>query len=394
MYQFGNFSLDTDRSALYFKGEAVKGVTRKQAQVLAELLRKPNTVVSHDEMIRQIWGDNYHGATPARINQYISQLNKIFTDLEPASQFIENVRGTGYIFVAPVDSTEQEQVQPTASREKVPAARSRRGLFIAAPVFGLFLLASIAAFWTGVIFTPDDEEEIKDVVHRSQLFEFLELFTDPMSFSEDKLDSYWTRDISPDLNYDRRTIRTLVKKLTDEGRYYGPESRNEKFEFQQVDISSDGAEAVVKTLEKWFIAEYRIADGALIRNRTVGPYFVSYVLRKENGRWLIERSNTARTIRPTPVVESVQIVSDPNYGSRATIIGRDFEPETVTIELTGEQCSGTVPCSIPNSTLRENSKLSFSAIENIPMPMPAGGYDLIVRNGDSTPSKPHRVQIP
>lgn len=336
MFKFGDFSLEPAQSVLFYKGQRVKDITRKQLQVLSELLRRPGILVSYDEMITSIWPDNRHGATAARINQYVSKLNRTLTSLDPDSVFIENVRGTGYIFIAPVTYEAVDAASLPQTVRRPTSGHQTRNLVLAVSALALLIMVVLAAVWSNDLFPENDEAEIRNVVQQSQLFEFTELFGDPLSFREEMLDQFWTKDYAQDRNYDRRTIRTLVKKLTDEQRYYGPESRNERFEFQQVDISSSGDEAVVKTLEKWFIAEYRQNDRTLIRNRTIGPYFVSYILRKVDGKWLVERSNTARTVRPTPVLESVTVSGTGNEGLTATVVGKDIEPETVSVELKGQ----------------------------------------------------------
>ncbi len=82
------------------------------------------------------------------------------------------------------------------------------------------------------------------------------LYKNPSLFKEESLDKYWTAEIDINANYDRHRIREAVKKLSDEGRRYGDETKCEQFEFQSVEINQSKNFAVVKTLEKWFIVAY------------------------------------------------------------------------------------------------------------------------------------------
>ncbi len=136
-------------------------------------------------------------------------------------------------------------------------------------------------------------------MEESQKFETLVLYENPQDFDEAQLAKYWMPDTDLNAAYDIREVRKGVKRLINEGRYYGKETKSEQFEFQTVEINTENDFAVVRTLEKWFIVEYR-TDGTLHKTKNVGPYFVSYLLQKVDGRWLIQRSNTARA-EPAPL---------------------------------------------------------------------------------------------
>ncbi len=132
------------------------------------------------------------------------------------------------------------------------------------------------------------------------------------------------------------------------------------------------------------------------RNKTVGPYFVSYILRKVDGNWLIEKSTTARVNRPTPRLSEIEAVSEikPNQQFFVRITGQDFEPETVYIEVIGEGCPEQKPCKVPNTALRENAKLSENALENVPLTLASGDFQIVVRNGDSQALNALQIFVP
>lgn len=406
IYTFDNFRFDAGRLGLYRDDVLVKAGDKKTMQVLAVLLLNPNRLTTHEEIIETVWQDNPHGVTPGHIGQYISKLRKVFAEIAPEKNYIETAKGRGYSFVGDVsdgeassDSKTDSIVHPSLLSEASQKSPRKNSSFIFTKPSFLFLSLIpilLIAFLGWTLFTgKNDEEEIKRVVKESQLYESLVLYKNPSSFDEAIFDKFWTKDLDTNLNYDRQRIRDSIKKLVAEGRRYGDETRCEQFEFQSVEINQNKDFAVVKTLEKWFIAVY-FNDGTLQKNRTVGPYFVSYILRKVDGQWLIEKSNTARTNRPTPHVTNLEISSKPTAGKQffVKISGQDFEPETVQIEVIGEGCPESKPCKVPNSALRENAKLGENVLETVPLTLASGNFKVIIRNGDSNPSDVLELNVP
>lgn len=144
----------------------------------------------------------------------------------------------------------------------------------------------------------DDEKEIRRVVEESQKFESLVLYSNPATAEESQYGKYWLAETDLNSDFDIKKVRSGVQRLIREGKYYGKESKCEQFDFESVDISEAKDFAVVKTVEKWFLAEY-LADGTLLKNKTVGPYAVAYTLRKTDRQWVVEKSSTARA-KPMP----------------------------------------------------------------------------------------------
>jgi DNA-binding winged helix-turn-helix (wHTH) protein len=401
-FKFNDFRLDGDRSALYHRGELIKEVEKKSLEVLAALLQAPNSLVNHDEIIEQVWRDNPHGVTAARVNQYISKLQKLFEKYEPERKFIENVRGRGYIFTCNVDpddfgsvaspvNVEPQSTSSAADKDEKNvngATRSKKALAVAVVVI---LLLFSAWLW----YPKNDEAVVRGVVKDSQVYESLVLYREPVSFSEGDLDRYWTPELDINFNYDRGKIRKAVEKLVVDSRRYGDETKCEQFDFQSVEINADGDTAIVKTLEKWFIAEYR-SDGTLIKNKHVGPYFVNYVMKKIDGRWLIEKSNTARANLPAPHLSTIEATTPVEKYQRffVRITGEDFLSEVVYIKVIGVGCPETDPCKVPNSALRLVSRIGETTIENVPLTLASGEFQIFAHNGDSQASNPVRLTVP
>lgn len=408
VYNFSGFEFDAMRLAIYHRGELLHGVSKKSLEVLRSLVGKPGELISHDEIIAQVWGDNPHGITPAHINQYVSRLQRSLAKYEPKLKIVENLRGRGYTFlpsvemVAPSDGVEPVQEDASEKVSAMDAAahsaavtdppRRRRGLLI-----GLGLLTvGIIAIGAAVYFRPaaNDDTEVRRVVRESQLFESLVLYKNPAAFKESDLDRYWTTELDVTSNYDRAKIRDSVTKMIAEKRRYGDESKCEQFDFQSVEINKEGDTAIVKTLEHWFISVYK--EEELLRNREVGPYFVSYILKKIDGRWLIEKSTTARANLPAPKLASVEPTTPVVTGQQffVRITGEDFLDEVIAIRLTGEGCPESSPCLVPNSAIRKHSKIERTVIDNVPLTLASGSYMVTAVNGTSQPSNAVALKVP
>ncbi len=406
-YIFDDFIFDTEKLALYHRNLLVKNTDKKSLQVLAVLLQNANQLTSHDEIIGQVWQDNPLGVTSAHIGQYISKLRKVFAEFDPEKNYIENVKGRGYLFFGEVTeispeisvNIEDEQFEYSSAVSETERQNEKIVSSFIFPKPAFVLLLSIPIFLVFFLgwkwFSENNEEEIKQTVKESQLYESLIIYKNPSSFDEKSMDKYWIAEPDMNSNFDRRRITEAVQKMQAEGRRYGDETKCEQFEFQSIEINRDENFAVVKTLEKWFIAVY-FNDGTLQKNRTVGPYFVSYILRKADGNWLIEKSTTARVNRPKPLLSAIETVSETKAKQQffVKITGQDFEPETVYIEITGEGCPESKPCKVPNDALREHSKLSEAMLENIPLTLASGEFRLIARNGDSPASNALPINVP
>jgi hypothetical protein len=133
-----------------------------------------------------------------------------------------------------------------------------------------------------------------------------------------------------------------------------------------------------------------------MKNKTVGPYFVSYIVVKQDGKWLIEKSNTARMSRPIPTLSEIRLDSQPTSGQefRASLRGNDFEPETIFLEVVGPGCPESKPCRVPNSALRENAKMSATELTNVPFTLASGSFRISAKNGESQASSPVVVDVP
>ncbi len=402
MYEFDGFRFDADAVILYRNGEVVKAAERHSLQVLASILAGAERFASYEEIIDAVWPGVEYGVDPARVNQHISKLRRLFAQYELDKEYFENLRGRGYRFLCPI--TEPAEIPGSRdpfrgtgpqgddlNYQKAPVSSSRKKHYVAAGLIALLVLIGLA-FWK---WQPiDDELEVRRVVKESQLYESMVLYKNPQAFQETDLDKYWTNEIDGSMNFDRGRIRQSVEKLLAENRKYGDETKYERFDFQSVEINTTRDQATARVLEKWQVANYSF-DNTLLQIKPVGPYFVDYFLRKVDGQWFVEKSTTARTTRPTPSLEAVTPVSQPVAGKEflVNVTGTDLEPMTIYIEVIGKDCPSVRPCKIPNKVLLEHSRLSEKLIEAIPMTLASGEFTIIARNGDSKPSNPINLTV-
>ena len=420
-YSFDSFRVDSRSASLYFDGKPVDGLNKKSVEVLTVLVKNAGEVVPHDEIIERVWGDNYHGITANNVAQYILRLRKTLEELTPGQNYIGTSPNRGYIFERKVERVEsvgravaatangggsevprvpvlaEEDRVDIGSEERSPIATApssdRRSwkVLVPAAVIGL-LVVGIAA---STYFSQSDEDKVREVVRESQLWESLVLYRDPTAFNEAELDKYWTRELDLNLNYDRKSIRNGAKNLIEKGQYYGKETKCERFEFQSVEIDAAKTMATVRTLEQWFIAKYR-NDDTLHENKTVGPYFVNYVVRNVDGRWLVEKSTTGRVNSPPPklaeIVSPIEMTAGKQFFVR--INGQDFLPELVSLKVVGDGCPDTSPCTVPNSALMKHSVMNATTLDNVPLTLGSGEYTIFAVNGNSPNSNPLTIVVP
>ena len=396
-YSFDEFLWDASVPALYYKGELIGDGGKRTIQVLGVLLRHPNKLVSHQQVLDDVWGEDNVNVTPDNVHQAISQLRKLLRSYNSEADYFKSKKGIGYSFVGEVsDVSEVDDAAARSARiaADLPTAKRRfpprlAWVFIAG---GVLVMLAVGAAWR---YWSEPEAEIKRLISDSQSYESLVLYEDPAAFKETDLDKYWTSDLDSVANNDRSRIRSTLKLLLDRGYHYGPETRCDRMEFQWVKLNGDGDFAAVRTLEKWSTASYA-NDGRLLANRTIGPYFVDYSVRRVNGLWLIERSTTGRVIRPQPQIGTIEPISPPHGGEPflVRLTGTDFQPDAIYLEIFGPGCPDSNPCAVPNPTLRETAALSDQVLDNVSLLLNSGTFRIVARNGDSTPSDPITLSVP
>ena len=90
-YDYGNVHVDEDGHVVTVDGEEVL-LTRKEFRLLCDLLRNQGRVLTRDQIMEQVWGFDYGGATRT-VDIHINTLRKKIHD---DGTMIQTVRGIGY----------------------------------------------------------------------------------------------------------------------------------------------------------------------------------------------------------------------------------------------------------------------------------------------------------
>jgi TolB-like protein/DNA-binding winged helix-turn-helix (wHTH) protein len=157
LYEFGEFSLDTQSRALR-RGAAIVALTPKALELLLVLVENAGRTVTKDDLIKAVWPESF--VEESNLTQTVFMVRKAL-DETADRRFIKTVQGQGYRFVVPVkprtNGHEKSETQPTlptatpvpelsAPREKQGAANWRWPVVALASV--ALLLAVAYAMWS------------------------------------------------------------------------------------------------------------------------------------------------------------------------------------------------------------------------------------------------------
>ncbi len=89
--QIGDLSIDLETRRVFI-GESDLHLTRTEYSLLAELAHRLDAIVTHDELIIQVWGSEYRGSNHY-LHNYLGRLRK---KLGEYGELLETVPGMGY----------------------------------------------------------------------------------------------------------------------------------------------------------------------------------------------------------------------------------------------------------------------------------------------------------
>jgi DNA-binding winged helix-turn-helix (wHTH) protein len=121
-YVFGDYTLDIRCYELSYRGQTVK-LRPKVFQVLAYLIAHRDRVVSKDELLEQVWPNQFIG--DGSLNACLMAVRQAVGDSGQAQRCIQTLHRRGYRFVAAVEEQTQETAQhdeptvPSRPREEV-----------------------------------------------------------------------------------------------------------------------------------------------------------------------------------------------------------------------------------------------------------------------------------
>ena len=97
--EVGELRLDPGSRSLKLAGEPVE-LTRKEFDLLAELMAQPGKVVTREDLMSRVWDVNWFGSTKT-LDVHIRTLRRKLGDDSANPRFIETVRGVGFRLIEP-----------------------------------------------------------------------------------------------------------------------------------------------------------------------------------------------------------------------------------------------------------------------------------------------------
>src|SRR5271165_5243900 len=128
--QFEDFTLDCDRYELLRAGQSIK-LEKLPMELLILLIERDGHLVTRQEMIERLWGQDVFLDTEHGINTAIFKLRAVLGDNADKSRFIQTVTGKGYRFVA--SASVVSAGANSSSNHEAPAVGAS-SLAVAAPV--------------------------------------------------------------------------------------------------------------------------------------------------------------------------------------------------------------------------------------------------------------------
>jgi two-component system response regulator RegX3 len=81
-------------------GEGELALSRKEFDLLAELVRNAGRVVTREQLMDRVWDENWFGSTKT-LDVHVRWLRQKLGDDPAAPRFLHTVRGVGFRFTAP-----------------------------------------------------------------------------------------------------------------------------------------------------------------------------------------------------------------------------------------------------------------------------------------------------
>lgn len=103
-FRFGDFELDVARYELRGGGRAIR-LERQPMDLLIMLVERRGQLVSRDEIINRLWGQDVFVDVETGVHTAIRKIRRALRDSPDDPAFIETVSGKGYRFVAQVEVT-------------------------------------------------------------------------------------------------------------------------------------------------------------------------------------------------------------------------------------------------------------------------------------------------
>lgn len=96
-YDDGNLRVEMDLQQVWRRGEQVS-LTRTEFRLVSALLRRPGRVITHDELLSEVWGSQPNEKARARLTLYVRYLREKLEDDPERPLYIKTRWGRGYTF--------------------------------------------------------------------------------------------------------------------------------------------------------------------------------------------------------------------------------------------------------------------------------------------------------
>jgi len=156
VYRFGLFQLDPEDGTLLHKGLPVK-IQDQPFQVLCQLLRHPNKIVSREELRKSLWPSGTYVEFEGSLNAALKRLRYALGDDADNPVFIETIPKRGYRFIAPVECGPCSESAAVPITHGAPGGSSRFKYYAAAlgiALSGLVALVVLTHLHLRAVQTP------------------------------------------------------------------------------------------------------------------------------------------------------------------------------------------------------------------------------------------------
>jgi TolB-like protein/DNA-binding winged helix-turn-helix (wHTH) protein/Tfp pilus assembly protein PilF len=118
--RFRDFELDPAQFELRRTGHRVR-LERKPLELLILLVEKRGTLVSREEIIQRVWGDDVYFDAERGINNAVRKIRAALHDESGQPHFVETVVGKGYRFIASINGATAATPSPNVGPAVAPA---------------------------------------------------------------------------------------------------------------------------------------------------------------------------------------------------------------------------------------------------------------------------------
>jgi cholera toxin transcriptional activator len=117
-YRFGVFEADAATGELRRQGVRVR-LNAQPFQVLLMLLERPGSLVTREEISRELWPEGTFVDYDHGVNSAVNRIREALGDTAGSPRFIETLARRGYRFIAPVERIEGSEILVAPGRPEV-----------------------------------------------------------------------------------------------------------------------------------------------------------------------------------------------------------------------------------------------------------------------------------